>query len=138
MFFGYSVRSPHRTAKPSRGCLRVVGLKAHADLSPCNTPPRREPKAPPGVSEAPHARTTPPAELWFFVNNFSSAPFTWGETRRCLQTNHTKPPPAGFGGAVRRSRAIAPKTCLFVRFFTSSQNIKMTPFSFISKVYGHV
>ena len=35
MFFGYSVRSPHRTAKPSRGCLRVVGLKPHADFSPC-------------------------------------------------------------------------------------------------------
>ena len=35
MFFGYSVRSPHRTAKPSRGCLRVVGLKPHADFPPC-------------------------------------------------------------------------------------------------------
>ena len=35
MFFGYSVRSPHRTAKPSRGCLRVVGLKAPARFSPC-------------------------------------------------------------------------------------------------------
>ena len=56
---------------------------------------------------------TPAAELWFSVNNFTSAPFTWAETRGCLQTNHTKPPPAGFGGGVRRSRAITKKNMPF-------------------------
>ena len=33
MFFLYSARSPHRTAKPSRGCLRLVGLKTPTGLS---------------------------------------------------------------------------------------------------------
>ena len=37
--------------------------------------------------------------------------------------------PAGFGGAMRRSHAREKKTCLFGRFFTYSQNIKMAPFS---------
>ena len=54
---------------------------------------------------APERESTPAAEpRWFFVNNSASAPLTWTETRGCLQTNHTKPPPAGFGGSVRRSR----------------------------------
>ena len=51
------------------------------------------------------------------VNNFRYALFTWAKTRGCLQSNHTKPPPAGFGGAVRRSRAITKKNMPFVRFF---------------------
>ena len=33
MFFGYSVRSPHRTTKPSRGWLRVVVRKPRLVLS---------------------------------------------------------------------------------------------------------
>ena len=71
---------------------------------------------------------TPPAVLRFFVNNFISAPFTWRQIRMCLQTNHTKAPPAGFGGAMRRSHAIAKKhafldvfSCFFV-FFQKYQN----------------
>ena len=34
-FFCGSVRSPHRTTKPSRGQLRVVGLKATTRFCPC-------------------------------------------------------------------------------------------------------
>ena len=34
-FWGYSARSPHRTTKPSRRRLRVVGLKAPARFAPC-------------------------------------------------------------------------------------------------------
>ena len=67
---------------------------------------------------------TPPAELRFFVNNFSFAPFTWREIRMWLQTNHTKAPPAGFGGAMRRSHAIAQKHAsldVFLRFFTPAR-----------------
>ena len=76
---------------------------------------------------------TPPAAGWFFVNNFSSAPFTWREIRMCLQTNHTKAPPAGFGGAMRRSRAIAKKHAflgVFLNGFLRPAKIciKMTPF----------
>ena len=50
MFFGYSARSPHRTTKPSRRRLRVVGLKAPSRFAPCKRrgtkvinekPPRR-------------------------------------------------------------------------------------------------
>ena len=48
---------------------------------------------------------TPPAEVWFFVNDFTSAPFTWRETRGCLCLIHTKPPPAGFGVGVAWSDA---------------------------------
>ena len=35
MFFCDSARSPHRTTKPSRGQLRVVGLKATTRFCPC-------------------------------------------------------------------------------------------------------
>ena len=52
---------------------------------------------------------TPPAEMWVFGNIFRSALFTWGERRSYLQTNHAKPPPAGFCGSMRRSRAIKKK-----------------------------
>ena len=70
-------------------------------------------------NQAPRQRPrTPPAAIVFFGDNFRSALFAWAKTRRCLQTNHTKPTPAGFGGAVRRSRAITKKhayLCVFSR-----------------------
>ena len=57
---------------------------------------------------------TPPAEIrFFFANSFRSALFTCSKRRFPLQTNHTKPPPAGFRGAVRRSRAITQKKHAF-------------------------
>ena len=68
-----------------------------------------------GPSQSKSGNTPPDAGL-VFGNNFRSALFTWAKTRRCLQTNHTKPPPAGFGGAVRRSRAIT-KNMPFCAFF---------------------
>ena len=34
--------------------------------------------------------------------------------------------------------ALSQKRCFFVRFFTCSQNTKITPFSLIPKVFGHV
>ena len=67
---------------------------------------------------------TPPAEIRLFGNNFRSALVIWEKRRGYLRTNHTKPLPAGFGDSMRRSRAIKEKICLFVRFFTCSQNIK--------------
>ena len=61
--------------------------------------------------------TPPCAGWWFFGNNFRPALFTCTKRRACFQTNNAKPPPAGFGGVVRRSCAITKKICLFVRFF---------------------
>ena len=70
-------------------------------------------------SQAPLAKcgSTPPVAGWFFGNNFRSALFTCSKRRVCLQTNHTKPPPAGFGGAMRRSRAITKKNMPFCALF---------------------
>ena len=48
-----------------------------------------------------------PGGDWGFGNNFRSTLFTWGERRCYLQTNHTKPPPAGFGGLVVRCGDLA-------------------------------
>ena len=45
----------------------------------------------------------------FFGNNFRSALFTWTEMGKNLRLGYTKPPPAGFGGSMRRSHAIAKK-----------------------------
>ena len=67
-------------------------------------------------------QATPPAEIRFFGNNFRSALVTWKKRRGCLQTNHTKPPPAGFGGSVRRSHATKKKHAFLCVFFTCSQN----------------
>ena len=81
---------------------------------------------------------TPQDAGWFFGDNFRSALFTWPKRRRRLQTNHTKPPPAGFGGAVRRSRAITKKGAFLCVFLRAAKNTKITPFSLIPKVFGHV
>ena len=80
----------------------------------------------------------PPDAGWFFGNNFRSALFTCKKRRVCHQTNNTKPPPAGFGGAVRRSRAITKKHAFLCVFLRAAKNTKITPFSLISKVFGHV
>ena len=61
--------------------------------------------------------TSPWLTGWFFGNNFRSALFACKKRRVCLQTNNTKPPPAGFGGAMRRSRAITKKNMPFCAFF---------------------
>ena len=76
------------------------------------------------VTLVPMSTSTPPCAGWFFDHSFRSALFTCTKRRVCVQTNNTKPPPSEFGGAVRRSRAITKKTCLFVRFFTYSAQPK--------------
>jgi hypothetical protein len=78
------------------------------------------------------------AELWFFANNFRSALFTWGKRCGYLQTNHTKPPPAGFGGSMRQSRAIKKKHHFVYLFSRAAKTSKVALFSLIPKVCGHV
>ena len=62
--------------------------------------------------------TPPCAGWWFFGNNFRPALFTCTKRRACFQTNNAKPPPAGFGGVVRRSCAITKKNMPFCAFFS--------------------
>ena len=81
-----------------------------------------------------HVVGTPTAEMWVFGNNFRSALFTWGKRRRYLETNHAKPPPARFGGSMRRSRAIKKKHAFLYVFSraakinSSLRNKKAGPF----------
>ena len=85
-------------------------LPAGLFLRRCGPPPRAPANARPGFALG----FVPPVVIRFFGNNFGSALFTWGERRVCLQTNHTKPPPAGFvwwcDAAI--SRYHHKKTCL--------------------------
>ena len=98
-------------------------------------PPRAQDEArsskPETTRDAREGGDTPPCAGWFFGNNFRSAPFACTKRRAYLQTNNTKPPPAGFGGAVRRSRAITQHTknmpFLLCVFSTYSQNTQMAP-----------
>ena len=108
-----------RQTRPSRGRVwsKINPPEARQNISTGGALPRRRAGA-----LAP-ARllawgSTPPAEMWVFGNSFRSALFTSKQRRVCLLTNITKPPPAGFAGAVRRSRAITQKhafLCVFLR-----------------------
>ena len=60
---------------------------------------------------------TPPCAGCFFGNNFTFALFACRKRCGCRPTNHMKPPPGGFGGAVRRSRAFTKKNMPFCAFF---------------------
>ena len=49
-----------------------------------------------------NAAPTPPAEVWFFWNNFFYGSFLWGELRNSPQPRLGIAPPARLGGAMRR------------------------------------
>ena len=83
-------------------------------------------------------QTKTPVEVYVFGSSPPCACLFGGYIGGCLQTNQAKASPARFGGAMRRSRATKKNMPCFVRFFTCSQNIKMTQFSLILMVCGHV
>ena len=83
----HSCRTP--VALLSHSCRTPVALLSHSCRTPCRTP----------VALLSH----PVAHSWL---SRCGPPSAGG----CLQTNHnTKPPPAGFGGSIRRSHAIKRK-----------------------------
>ena len=104
------------------GRLGVGGVRVCCWLKTTTARPGLEPRRSSTSERGSEARrATPPAVIRFFGNNFRSALFTWGKQRVCLQTNHTKSPPAGFGGAMRQSRAITKKNMPFCTFFPHVQ-----------------
>ena len=141
---GFPARQGRRLMRrTSRGGWRLSRLAAkrqkswvgHPEFEPQNRKPGKSAPVTPCEYRAEHGapmcrilrRTRPsshftsggvPAEVRCFANNSRSALFACTERRACLQINNTKPPPAGFGGAVRRSRAITKKAyllCVFSR-----------------------
>ena len=86
-----------------------------------------------------HVNKKKTAEHRFFGKNFRSALFIWQNGVVVFkQTTRSRPRPR-LGLMVRcGDLTLQIKTCLFVRFFTCSQNTKMAPFSLIPKVCGHV
>ena len=83
-------------------------------------------------------RTPPPVGPWCRRNLIPRRPNS-AKNQTGLPGPNPKPTPAWLGGWMRWRHAITKKQpCLFVRFFTCSQNTKMATFSLISKVFGHV
>ena len=115
-----------------QGC--ILQLKAAAERS--------------AAHPATHAAThpAPPAPVKYHTPSTRMEIRTWRSAIADLKTSPPGTPSGALGegnpGWVWRCDAAISrykeKTCLFGRFFTCSQNIKMTPFSLIPKVFGHV
>ena len=82
-------------------------------------------------------QSTPQAEIWGSIITFVPR-YLHARNGVCVFRPTTRSRPR-LGLVVRcGDLALSQKTCLFVRFFTYSQNTKMTPFPLIPKVFGHV
>ena len=60
---------------------------------------------------------TPPVEVYVSGSSPPCACLFGGQIGGCLQTNQAKPPPAGFGGSMRRSHAIKKNMPFFTFFY---------------------
>ena len=112
LWFFFPGRGMSKTGNSRSGCvLRRCVRWARAGGASCvfngtNSAPRHRGPVCAGLSTAHLGPVTPPAEVWFFWNNFFCGNFVLQKSRcDSLQPRLGIRPPARLGGAMRRSSA---------------------------------